>query len=111
MEYRSNRNIGFSCKYHAVFCAKYRRPVLVNGVDRRLKQIVAEVVEEAHGILIEVEVTPDHVHLLTDVDPQVLFLEATIGSRIITRVVAAWRVRFEFSVVDRTILQEAYGDE
>jgi putative transposase len=70
MEYRSNRNIVFSCKYHVVFCPKYRRQVLVNGVDRRLKQIIAEVVEETDSILMEIEVMPDHVHLLIDVDPQ-----------------------------------------
>jgi len=70
MEYRSNRNIVFSCKYHVVFCPKYRRQVLVNGVDKRLKQIIAQVVEETDSILLEIEVMPDHVHLLIDVDPQ-----------------------------------------
>jgi putative transposase len=63
MEYRSNRNIVFSCKYHVVFCPKYRRQVLVKGVDRRLKQIIAEVADQTDSILLEVEVMPDHVHL------------------------------------------------
>ena len=36
--YHSNRNIVYSCKYHIVFCPKYRRKVLVNGVDVRLKE-------------------------------------------------------------------------
>jgi putative transposase len=70
MDYRSNRNVVFSCKYHVVFCPKYRRPVLVEGVDRRLKRIIAEVVGETDSILIEAQVMPDHVHLLIDVDPQ-----------------------------------------
>jgi len=70
MEYRANRNIIFSCKYHVVFCPKYRRQVLVNGVDRRLKQIGAAVAQETDSILLETEVMPDHVHLLVDVDPQ-----------------------------------------
>jgi Transposase IS200 like len=61
MEYRSNRNIVFSCKYHVVFCPKYRRPVPVNGVDRRLKQIIAEVAEETDTVLLETEVMADHV--------------------------------------------------
>jgi putative transposase len=65
-----NRNIVFSCKYHVVFCPKYRRQVLVNGVERRLKQIIAEVAEETDSILVETEVMPDHVHLLIEVDPQ-----------------------------------------
>ena len=40
------------------------------GVDRRLRQIIGEVAEETDSILLEVEVMPDHVHLLIDVDPQ-----------------------------------------
>jgi REP-associated tyrosine transposase len=70
MASRANRNIVFSCKYHVVFCPKYRRQVLVNGVERRLKQIIAEVAEETDSILVETEVMPDHVHLLIEVDPQ-----------------------------------------
>lgn len=70
MEYKSNRNIVYSCKYHVVWCPKYRRPVLVNGVDVRLKTIVAEVVAETRSELIELEVMSDHVHLLVEVDPQ-----------------------------------------
>jgi putative transposase len=69
MEYKSNRNIVYSCKYHVVWCPKYRRPVLVKGVDSRLKTIIAEVVAETRSELIELEVMPDHVHLLLEVDP------------------------------------------
>jgi putative transposase len=70
MGYKSNRNIVYSCKYHVVWCPKYRRPVLVNGVDARLKVIIAEVVAETESESIETEVMPDHVHLLVEVDPQ-----------------------------------------
>lgn len=60
----------YSCKYHVVWCPKYRRRVLVNGVDERLKDIIREVCAEIHADLIEMEVMPDHVHLLVEVDPQ-----------------------------------------
>lgn len=70
MEYKSNRNIVYSCKYHVVWCPKYRRKVLINGVDERLKAILCEVAEETHSELIEFEVMPDHVHVLVEVDPQ-----------------------------------------
>lgn len=70
MNYRSNRNVVYSCKYHVVFCPKYRRKVLVHGVDARLKAIVRQVIEETESDLIEMEVMPDHVHLLIEVDPQ-----------------------------------------
>jgi len=36
----------FSLKDHVVGCPKYRRPVLVPPVDRRLKELVNEVATE-----------------------------------------------------------------
>ena len=42
MKYKSNNNIVYSCKYHVVWCPKYRRKVLVNGVDDRLKELLLE---------------------------------------------------------------------
>ena len=53
-----------------VWCPKYRRKVLVDGVDVRLKSLVQEVCAERDFSLIEIEVMPDHVHLLIEVDPQ-----------------------------------------
>jgi len=53
-----------------VWCPKYRRKVLIEGVDIRLKEILSEVVTEFKGELIEMEVMPDHVHLLVECDPQ-----------------------------------------
>ena len=70
MKYKSNRNIVFSCSYHVVFCPKYRRPVLVNGVDERFKEIAWEVADELGFEIAEMEVMPDHVHLLLSIDPQ-----------------------------------------
>ena len=70
MNYKSNNNVVYSCKFHVVWCPKYRRPVLVDGVDVRLKELVTEICDEHHFDLIEMEVMPDHVHLLLEVDPQ-----------------------------------------
>ena len=70
MEYRSNHNVVYSCKYHVVWCPKYRRKVLVNGVDVRLKELIAEICAENRIEIIEMEIMPDHVHLLMEVDPQ-----------------------------------------
>ena len=69
VRYESNRNILDSRKYHVVWCPKYRRPVLVNDVDIRLKEIIHQTVTELQSEVIELEVMPDHVHLLCEVDP------------------------------------------
>ena len=68
--YHSNRNIVYSCEYHIVFCPKYRRKVLVNGVNVRLKELIQSIAAENHFEVIEMEIMPDHVHLLLEVDPQ-----------------------------------------
>jgi putative transposase len=70
VDYKSNNNVIYSCKYHIVWCPKYRRPVLVKGVDARLKEIISEVVNESTAEILELEVMPEHVHLLVEVDPQ-----------------------------------------
>ena len=69
-QYKTNRHVVYSCKYHVVWCPKYRRKVLINGVDGRLKEIIQETAAEFQAIVIELEVMPDHVHLLCEVDPQ-----------------------------------------
>jgi putative transposase len=68
--FRSNHNLVCSCKYHVVWCPKYRRPVLVNGVDARLKEILLQTAQDLRSEIIELEVVSDHVHLLCEVDPQ-----------------------------------------
>ena len=70
MKYKSNHNVVYSCKYHVVWCPKYRRSVLINGVDVRLKELIIETCKLLSVELIEMGVMPDHVHLLMEVDPQ-----------------------------------------
>jgi REP-associated tyrosine transposase len=67
---RSNSNVVFQCAFHVVWCPKYRRRVLGGRIEERLKQLVREVVEEKGAWLVAVDVMPDHVHLLVEVDPQ-----------------------------------------
>lgn len=68
--YKSNRNVYYSCKYHVVFCPKYRRKVLVEGIAERLKQIITEVCQEHQAEILQLEVMSDHVHVLVECDPQ-----------------------------------------
>lgn len=70
MKYKSNNNVVYNCKYHVVWCPKYRREVLVDGVAERLKDICHEVADELLFEIVEMEVMPDYVHMLVEVDPQ-----------------------------------------
>jgi len=69
-KYKSNRNVVYSCKYHVVWCPKYRRKVLVSAVEQRLREIISETITEYRSELLALEILPDHVHLLVEVDPQ-----------------------------------------
>ena len=68
--YKSNKNIVYSCKYYIVWCPKYRRKVLIDGVDVRLKELIKSIADEIQVEIIEMKIMPDHVHILLDVDPQ-----------------------------------------
>ncbi len=67
---RSHRRVIYACTYHVVWCPKYRRPVLMGDIRKRLLQILQEVVRERSAELVELDVRPDHVHLLIGIDPQ-----------------------------------------
>ncbi|WP_420908531.1 IS200/IS605 family transposase [Brevibacillus laterosporus] len=66
----SNHNIVFDCKYHVVFCPKYRKKVLIEPVDVRLKELFLEKAQELRAEVVEIKLMPDHVHLLITCDPQ-----------------------------------------
>ena len=68
--YKSNNNIVYSCKYHVVWCPKYRRKVLYGDVEARLKELIIQICSNIKVDIIEMEIMPDHVHLLLEVDPQ-----------------------------------------
>lgn len=70
MDYKSNNNVFYSCKYHVVWCPKYRRKVLTGTVELRLKELIYEAAAEINVDIIEMEIMPDHVYLLMEVDPQ-----------------------------------------
>ena len=69
--YHTDHSIVYSCQYHVIFCPKYRRPVLNDAVSARMKELVLGKQEEYGFAVMEMEVMPDHVHLLLDIDPRV----------------------------------------
>jgi len=69
--YKSDTNLVYSCQYHVIFSPKYRRKVLVDGIDTRLKELILEKQKEYQYEIIEMEVMPDHVHLLIGSNPKI----------------------------------------
>lgn len=68
--YKSNRNVYYSCKYHVVWCPKYRRKVLVEEIAERLAHIIRQGCQEHEAEVLSLEIMSDHVHLMVECDPQ-----------------------------------------
>ena len=64
------RGYVYSLQYHIVWCTKYRKQILQNGVDTDLKEMLQQLAEEYQFRILAMEVMPDHVHLLLDCRPQ-----------------------------------------
>lgn len=95
----SNSNIVYNCHSHRGFCPKSRRKVLVPPIDARLKQILNELVEKWGQELVELEVMPDHVHILLGCEPQ-------FGSHKLVRLIkgaSSRMLRQEFPVLQRKL--------
>jgi putative transposase len=58
-------NIGF----HLIWCPKYRRNVLENEIEARLKELLYNKAEEIGVIIEKMEIMPDHVHLFVKTTP------------------------------------------
>ena len=69
-KYYNNSHLVYSCQYHVIFCPKYRRKVLKDGVDIRLKELFLEIAKQYDFNIIELEIMNDHVHLLIDCNPR-----------------------------------------
>ncbi|MGC9124258.1 MAG: IS200/IS605 family transposase [Thermoplasmata archaeon] len=67
-EYHHEVHMVYSCQYHVIFCPKYRRRALVPPIDGKLKELILEKQNDYGYKVLEMEVMPDQVHLLIDVN-------------------------------------------
>lgn len=68
MEYQHKNTSVSMVNYHIIFCPKYRRHILVDGIKRRLEEIIRDVAMENGWEVIAKEIMPDHVHLFVSAD-------------------------------------------
>ena len=60
----------WNCKYHIVFATKYRRKVFYGSKRLEIGAILRRLCEFKGVTIIEVEVCPDHVHMLLEIPPK-----------------------------------------
>ncbi len=66
---KSSKHLVYSCKYHVVWCTKYRRQVLNDAIGARLREILYQVCADCDAEILKAETVPDHVHVLVSCDP------------------------------------------
>lgn len=63
--------IVYSCQYHVVFCTKYRKSLLEQGIIQdRCKELLSQTANEFEFSILAMEVMTDHVHVILDVNPR-----------------------------------------
>jgi putative transposase len=61
----------YECKYHIVFCPKYRYRILKDEIGRYVKQQIYQLCQQKDLVeVIELNVQPDHVHLIVWIPPK-----------------------------------------
>src|ERR1700688_1068627 len=67
--YRVNAGSVFSLKYHLVWCPKYRKRILVNALEKRLRELLHRKAKEIKAEIHALKIMPDHVHMVVESDP------------------------------------------
>ena len=59
----------WNCKYHIVFCPKYRRQEIYGKIKEDVGKILRKLCEAKGVEIIEAEACPDHIHMLVAIPP------------------------------------------
>ena len=61
----------YECKYHLVFCPKYRRPILKDEIRESVRGEISNLLRQKEGVeIIEMNVQSDHIHLVVWIPPK-----------------------------------------
>lgn len=67
--WKKSKTCVYNIGYHMIWCPKYRRSVLVDGVDDRLKELLLTKAVDLEVDIETMEIMPDHVHLFARSGP------------------------------------------
>ena len=64
-----SKTVVYNIGYHLIWCSKYRRKVLTDDAETRLKELLAEKAGQIDIEIVQMEIMPDHVHLFIKATP------------------------------------------
>jgi putative transposase len=70
MNISKGRGYVYALQYHIVWSTKYRKNILVNNIDKRLKEMLHDQAKVLGFKIIIIETDRDHVHILIECAPQ-----------------------------------------
>ncbi len=70
VEYRKSAHAVWDVKYHLIWVTKYRYKMLRGEVAERARDLIRQICQSREVVIVQGAVSPDHVHLLVSVPPQ-----------------------------------------
>ena len=64
------RGYVYAIQYHVVWCVKYRKKIINEAVETRLKEILTEIARDNGFSISELNTDKDHIHMLIECSPQ-----------------------------------------
>jgi len=82
----------YECKYHLIFCPKYRYPILQGEVKEYTRREIEKLISQKEGLeIIEMNIQTDHIHMVVWIPPkysvsQVMgYLKGKLALRLLNR--------------------------
>ena len=69
IRWKKSKTTTYNINYHIIWCVKYRRKILTDYVDIRLKELILEKSKEIDIIIKKMETDKDHIHLFIKANP------------------------------------------
>ena len=71
MDNNSLSHTKWNCKYHIIFCPKYRRQVIYGKLRAEIGKILRQLCAYKGVEIIEAEACSDHIHMLVSIPPKI----------------------------------------
>ena len=69
-KFKKSSHAIYQCKYHIVWCPKYRYRILTGNVAIFIEKELKKLCDWKRCEIIELKIMPDHVHMIIDIPPK-----------------------------------------